>query len=372
MSSIDIHSRVYYRVGQQQFVNKYLAFAESRRLGLPVSFDMFENSFDRCSWQDPVESWDQLLDRRARQIAEKNKPIVLAFSGGTDSYTIYQVFKRNNIPLHAVHFRTKDYAEEASQFEHSLPFIQKEQQELGFKLIHTKESAEALSDFYSTPDWVFSDTPARVEFGVMAEHTFLENNRYMQQQGLGQDYIYVTGHEKPYVEFRDGHFHSYVRDKHFHNYTDPRVDYFFISPELPELHVKQSYLLARYMKHLADKTGRSPALFERIQDPSLFNYYDYATIGCGRFGDIADSRSQKLLIRRFTVIVPDGDITKTFYQGRSPKMFEEGLRHNLSYVTNYLKGLMALKSDPAFQSLFDQEAIHPKEIDSKHYQLTGL
>jgi len=367
-----IKNRVYYKVGEQKLIKQYLSFVESQRSGKPVEFDLFTESFDRVGWKDPVESWDQLLDRRAQQIAEKNKPIVLAFSGGTDSYTAYQVFRRNNIPLYAVHFLTKDYAEETTMFSESLSFIQQEQKEHGFKLVLTKETSDSLTRFYDSPDWVFSDTPVRIEFGVMAEHTFLEKNHFMQSHDLVQDYVYVTGHEKPYIQYRDGRFYSYVRDKHFHNYTDPRIDYFFISPELPELHVKQSYLLARYMKYLADRSGRSPALFERIQDPALFNYLDYAVYGCGRFGDLADSRTQKLLIRKFMVIVPDGNITKTVYQGRSPKMFEEGLRHNLPYVTNYLKGLMALKSDPAFRGLFENEHIHPKEIDSKHYLLEDL
>ena len=85
-----------YVVGTEIFTNKYLAFANSKKTGNPIRFALYEEAFDKASWDvEPNLSWDSMLDIRAQQLADKKKPIVLGFSGGTDSYTVYDVFKRN-------------------------------------------------------------------------------------------------------------------------------------------------------------------------------------------------------------------------------------------------------------------------------------
>ena len=94
---------MYYEVGTAptvKFTNRFMAAHHAGTHNLNMRFNMYDSVFDHSDWsREPDLTWDQLLDIRAQQIAAKNKPIVLYFSGGTDSYTIYKVFERNNIFL---------------------------------------------------------------------------------------------------------------------------------------------------------------------------------------------------------------------------------------------------------------------------------
>jgi hypothetical protein len=97
---------LYYQSGDRKFWNKFQAGHHAAVTNTNMRFNLYDAVFDKVDWsQEPSASWDTLLDMRAQQIAAKKKPIVLNFSGGTDSYTIYRVFERNNIHIDVVYMR---------------------------------------------------------------------------------------------------------------------------------------------------------------------------------------------------------------------------------------------------------------------------
>lgn len=342
-----------YRVGNHVFNNKYLAHLESHRARMPVIFDLWEKTFDQADWsQEPEIAWHDLMDQRAHQLAAKHKPIVLGFSGGTDSLTVYEVFKRNKIPLAAVNIRIKDDPSEADLYQQPLDFITKESQKHGFRLIISKETPEELARYYATEEWIWKEN-ARLAFTVgIAERQQIENNPAWDHT-MDQDYIYVIGHEKPRLEIIDGYFYSYQTDIAWQNLHE-RVEPFFITPDFPVLHIKQSYMLAKWILQSHQGTGRS------IQY-SMDNHYtqqdhlEYSIQGCGRIGDSANSHKQKYLNHKGLLLLPNSDVSRMIYRGRSEKILRHGLDSSCAYASNYIKGLLLVKKDKGLQKLWASE-----------------
>jgi hypothetical protein len=362
-----------YKVGNQKIANKFLAFRESKIQNKILEFDLHEEIFDRAKWdKEPSMSWDDLLDIRAQQISAKKKPIILGFSGGTDSMTIWEVFKRNNISIHGMHFMIKYQSEqEWDLYRNVIPFIKSEAEKYKFKLlIIEQDSNETLSKFYETPEWVFSDLAVRINV-VCPERHGIESNTW-PTNFIDQDYIYVTGLDKPRHKIIDNQFYIYNDDTTFLNYHDSRVDNFFINPELPELHIKQSYLLAKYIISKAIIENKPLAFYNNIHMAKNRQYYDYAVVGCGRFGgDIANSHLQKVLNREQTLIIPDNSNNSIRYVSRSQKIINEAFRSNNTFIKNYVAGLQMLRKDSIIKDIFRDPLNYYSVIDieSKKYAL---
>lgn len=362
----------FYRVGNKKFLNKFLAFAESKKSGDPLTFNLFEEAFDRADWtQEPAIAWEELLDIRAMQIAALNRPIVLGFSGGTDSLTMYNVFKRNNIKISALFIRIKtDSKKEEMLYKDVIPFVERERQIHKFDVMYVDESVELLNTIYSTSEWLLNDLPARVQFTVATGSNYIEELPNYPSS-LDTNFIFVLGLEKPRIKIVNGQFYSYQQDSAYIGKNDPRHDYFYISPELPELHVKQSYMLARFIINEASRTGRPLEYYNSIHNAVEFDYQRYSLIGCGRHGDLANSDKQKILNRSSRLIVPDNDINRYIYYGRSDEALKAGVLDNKSYAANYFKGIMNLKTDSVFKELFTSEENYysVRDISTKHYKL---
>jgi hypothetical protein len=361
-----------YVVGTEIFTNKYLAFANSKKTGNPIRFALYEEAFDKASWDiEPNMSWDSMLDIRARQLADKKKPIVLGFSGGTDSYTVYEVFKRNNIPIAAAHIRIKsNEGLEDLMYVEALDFIYKEAAQRNFKVFKTVGTKNQYNAIYDTPDWVWK-TNQRLQFGVgLPEELSIEKNE-SYDWGLDQDYIYVTGHDKPRLIIQNDSFYSFQDDQTWHNLSDTRVHPFFINSEFPELHIKQSYMLAKYIKGLSIEQNKPLESYQEIWNANKFDSLAYSMLGCGRDGDLAKSEIQKKLNRNSKLIIPSILASKIEYSGRDCNLFYESVRNKEKFIMNYFKGLVLLKNDSLTKDIFCSEDnfYSVKSISTKLYKL---
>jgi len=364
-----------YRVGENIFRNKYLAHLESSRVKQPVIFDLWEKVFDLVDWsREPDTPWAMLMDLRAQQLAARRKPIVLGFSGGTDSFTVYEVFKRNRIPLAAVNIRIKNDPAEKILYQQALDFIHAESRQHGFRVIVSEETSESVSSFYDSEEWIWKEN-ARLAFTVgIAERLQIENNPDWHR-AMDPDYIYVIGHEKPRLEYIDGSFYSYQVDVAWQNLHD-RIEPFFITPALPELHVKQSYMLARWALKKHRQMGRSmPCVLD--DHYTCEEHLDYSIEGCGRIGDLANSHLQKYLNHKGLLLLQKSDVSRMIYRGRSNQILQEGLNSSHPYALNYIKGLLLVKKDTGLQKLWtDNHAqtnlVQEVIIKSKSYRLEAL
>jgi hypothetical protein len=357
-------------VDNQIYYNKFQAFYDSILKNKKIDFVLYDDTFDKLSWSEPVESWDFLLDIRAQKIAAKNKPIILNFSGGTDSLTVYEVFKRNNIPLEAIHIKIKKDKMYEPDLSRLMAFLKSNTPSC--KVFVSEDDVKTLEKFYNSSDWIWKKS-ARINFSVaLSESVPIEENSSIDNS-ITDDYIWVTGIEKPRIKFINNIPYSYQEDTPFMSIMgNTRFENFFISDDLPELHVKQSYMLARFILSLSKKYDLNVNRLDNIETLQNLNYLEYAVVGCGRFaGDLANSHVQKKLNRSSKLHISQFNKDDINYQGRSKYIFEEGLKSKELYFENYINGLVSLRTDPIMSKIFtDTDNYYSiKNLQSKHYQL---
>ena len=260
-----------------------------------IHFNLYDDQFDKSDWsKEPELTWDQLLDIRAKQIEAKGKPIVLQFSGGTDSYTIYKVFERNNIHIDAIYVRERIDPEDVGTW----TGVHRQLENLydkTTKIIYRPDSIQEFEKMYDNPDWIWKPG-YRPQFLVLSADP--ESVEYIAQQIGTHDFISVTGQDKPRLKFLDSGVYSYHSSTPFIKVMGyDQAEPFFVNGELPELHIKQSYMLLKYIKSL-QPTATKPVDLVKYKDmhyARAFNWYDYSIKGSGRFADIARSDLQHSL-----------------------------------------------------------------------------
>lgn len=324
IKAINLMSNLFYQVGDQRFFNKFLAANYAANHNLPMKFDLYEAEFDKINWLvEPSLTWDQLLDIRVNQIASKNKPIVLNFSGGTDSYTIYKVFERNKIHIDAIYIREW--------------YNEKEQQKEVFDLLYNKIYDPTIkiivanndtlfnhTEMYDSPNWIW-EKGIRLQYGLPGAGDVAANS-YIEKVLGTNDFVSIIGLEKPRLMFTNDGVFSYQDDENYcRPMGDTRIDCFYLNPNLPELHVKQSYMLLKYIRQL-EPLATSLSQFIKYSDfhnPSKFNWLDYSLKGCGRFGDLNYSGFAHVTNSHTRLVIPkSGKFDGSEYFGRATELFK--------------------------------------------------
>jgi hypothetical protein len=357
---------MYYKVGDKTFINKFLAAEYAVKNNQSLHFNMYEDAFDRHNWLvEPILSWDQLLDIRANQIVAKNKPIVLNFSGGTDSYTIYKVFERNNLHIDYIYMRTKSDPIEHARSKQVFDLINGGLYDRTTKIIFRPDTEESYNSAYSSPDWILNKG-IRTQFSILAGDA--ESDDYVSKLIGTDEFVSIIGLEKPRLHFDATGVYSWQDDDNYCRVMGSNtMECFYLSPELPELHIKQSYMLLKYIQSLKP-TARSTldlVEFNDFHNPHKFDWLTYSISGCGRFGDLNKSTWQHMANygSRF-------DIHALSYSGRSSDWFKS--LSGTSAVKNYIDGIMSIANDTTGKFLMrDLNNFYSlKHFRSKFYKLS--
>lgn len=365
---------MFYQVGNEKFTNKFLASKRAAESGLEVRFNLHEETFDRADWsQEPKLTWNQLLDIRANQIAAKGKPIVLNFSGGTDSYTIYKVFERNNIHIDVLFVRQRNTELDLKLSATFLEFLNNGVYDPTTKIIISEDRPEIFEMAYANENWIW-ETNTRPEFSVGFNADSVSD--LLVSRALGtDDFISVSGLEKPRLVFDWHGVYSYQLLTPFYRAIGNKIaEPFYVTPELPELHIKQSYMLMHYIKSL--KPGARPLdlkeLSFKISDATKWNWNEYST-ACGRFGDLANSGYYHSAWETLKITIPkNGKLKNIQYSGPGKDWFES--LAGTQALKNYNNGIMSIYSD----SMFKEINITGKNfcdligINSKYYKMNFL
>ena len=364
-------------MGDQQFKNKFGAAYHAVRINKTIHFNMYEKEFDQTDWsKEPDLTWNQLLDIRAQQIAAKNKPIVLNFSGGTDSYTIYQVFKRNNIHIDVLYLRRRKTDLDYTINQGVLDFLENDVEDKTTKILIREDSAKIFEQAYTSSNWLFDHGASRFEFGLgFGGDAF--GDAYLTKELGTDDFISVNGLDKPMLTFDWHGVYSYQTDRNFIRLVGNKTaESFYVTPELPELHVKQSYLLLNYVRKLRPSATprdlkNDPRNFNEMSNPNYYNWHEYSILGCGRFGDL--STNSEWQHRAWSTISLQlnnkGLIDKNSHQGAGQNWFQS-LAGTRTW-NNYTQGIMNMYSDPAGRILFpDPNNLYKlRYFNSKFYKL---
>lgn len=363
---------MFYQVGDQQFKNKFSAAHHAARVNRAIHFNMYEQEFDRANWSvEPAVSWDQLLDMRAQQIAAKNKPIVLNFTGGTDSLTIYEVFKRNKLHIDIIYLRRRRSEIDTVINEKVLELFNKGLYDPTTKLIIRYDDEDVFRAGYNSEEWIWNAN-IRYQFsqGFAGD---APTDKYLSDILGTDDFISIIGFEKPRLLFNENGVYSYQDDG---NYVRPMnssaIDCFYISPDLPELHIKQSYMMMNYIKSI--NPGATPGMLTRyneFHDPNHFDWHDYSIRACGRFGDLSHSADVHKLLRGSRLVIPkNGIFDGTEHSGPGQDWFLS--LKGTDIFNNYTKGILDVVNDKAGEYLLkDPNNFYSlRSFNSKYYKLT--
>lgn len=255
----------YYTVGDKIFNHKINALEEATHRSLPVEWEFNTDVYKAISWRNPIElSIQQLYKIRAQQLRDRYDYLVLAYSGGADSTTVLKSFLDNNIHLDEIMVdwplsqtdgkfqvstdsRPENYISEWDlAIKPMLEYVSKNYPRVK---ITVTDSIEQLT----LEDYEDTCTITQIHNYVSIKRYRKVSNRLRELNDTFDRVALVLGIEKPvlYIEknilcvrFCDAH----CWYKSSFDQFERNIEYFYWTPDLPEIVVKQAQILYHYIK----------------------------------------------------------------------------------------------------------------------------
>ena len=346
--------------GSVRFTNRWRAIEYANRLRTrDVKFDLYNSVFAEQDWtKTPDTSWQELCDIRCRQLEQKNRPIVLLWSGGTDSYTIYNALRRNNVKIAAFVTKLRD---DEDLVNNSVSWLKHHHNDTGTEFI-IQNNNDIMLHTYSSEEFLINSS-AFSTFSISSPDPYTDQlirNKF-------NDPIILLGYEKPRLILENGCWYGVGIDLFFEASMPPnQVEMFYITPDLPELHIKQSWLLKTWLESLSVPLTENFVNHD-VHDARKFDYMTFAR-ACGRDGDLSNSHIQKITSRNTQIHIDQQQLTKSFMVGRGEKIFNQGIIDQTPMVINYVRARRLLSEleqhDPYW---FNQDGSPKGIITDKFY-----
>jgi hypothetical protein len=300
----------FYMVGTEKHYVKPKALIAATRTGHFPQWYFNQEIFDNFNWTiEPNLALQELYRLRAQQLREKYDYIRLEVSGGGDSSTAAYSFIRNGIHLDEVVFRYPKTGEKnvtddpfntkpentLSEWRYAAqPFLQWIATHSPRTKITVHDYSENMLNSNHDESWVLR-TKDYFQPGHAFKHTVDAVHSHKLTLDQGKRVCMLWGVDKPKVCIKDGKWYLYFMDIQANN-ANPEVgqwdnvtnEYFYWSPDLPELLCKQAHIIRRwfdhsanqYLQHLARWPNHSFAqrtTFEHIVKPLIYPDYDPTT-----------------------------------------------------------------------------------------------
>ena len=300
----------FYTIGTDKYYIKPQALIAATRLNQFPEWNFNRNVFDQYNWSiEPEVSIKELYRIRAQQLRDKYDYIRLEVSGGGDSATAAFSFILNKIHLDEVVFR---YPKTGEKNVTDDPFNTKPENTLSEWKYAAQPLLKWISDNaprtkitihdYSVDmlnsnhdeSWVYK-TKDYFQPGHAFKHTVDAVDSHKTTLDQGKSVCMLWGVDKPKVCIKDKKWYLYFMDVQA-SAANPEVgmwdnitnEYFYWTPDLPELLCKQAHTIRRwfdlptnkYLQHLARWPNYSfsqRTTFEHIIKPLLYPDYDPAT-----------------------------------------------------------------------------------------------
>lgn len=261
----------YYQVGEYRTYSKYDAILAAKQSGQKVDWIFNDEVYSSQNWSiEPDKSLDELYRLRAEQIREKYDYIVLLFSGGADSHNVLMTFVNNNIHLDEVlthHTLKGDNGDQDSfrnleVFRSAVPIGKQLAEKYNIKhrvvdntdliMNFQKDHCESKFDYVYYGNFSSSiNSIARSDL-----KSYIEDYRKLIEKGKRVCFIHPT--DKPCLTFDNGKWwanffdvtdHSVPANQQMYNRDDDHDEFFYWSPECPEIVIKQCHVLKNYLSN---------------------------------------------------------------------------------------------------------------------------
>lgn len=259
----------FYKVGDHHTYSKYDAIAMAEASGKEIQWIFNDHVYSRYDWSmEPAESLEDLYRRRAQQLREKYDYIVLSLSGGADSHNALMAFLKNGIHLDEVmtyHCLDGDKGDQ-STFQNAEPFrvaipyaemLTKQHPNIKQRVVDMtdlimkfwKDHPEAKFDYLyygNTMNSIHNVARADLKYFVDDYRKIIES---------GKKLCILTGVDKPGMVYENGQWSAYFYDivdhsvppnLQMYNRENDYNEFFYWSPELPEIVIKQCHIIKKY------------------------------------------------------------------------------------------------------------------------------
>lgn len=277
----------FFEVGGIKTFSKYEAWQISQQQGLSeddIQFNFNDDKMSELDWTvEPSASLSDLYAQRAHQLRAKYDHLVLFYSGGIDSHVILNTFYKNNIKIdEIITIGNRKYLDESAKinqevFGKALPYLDT----LNLKKFGTKTSytdiGQMIIDQYQDPFhfenfMYYHNGPLSPWYKSYRSPMFkLQNQKHVEISNSGKKICYMYGYDKPNMFNIDGKwcfkFTDSVSDFAVRPYvyktmlggalTNYYDEPFFVTPDLPEMTIKQCHLVTAALKSItSQKDGR--------------------------------------------------------------------------------------------------------------------
>ena len=365
---------IHYLVNNKQFFNPYLARYESFKSGSPISFYCNDAENDLLDWtQEPPETFEKLMDQHAHNLRNKYERLVLAWSGGTDSHTIYNVFKRNNIHIDEIIIKYSKHLCDIYPDAH-VDWMIKNHWDTTTKITACEEYPKHIrQSTLNSDEWLFQDT--RMMFSnYYAKSGASEMIDLCESSHNGHNWGLIVGFEKPFVSYANGRWYSRQSDQILlAAMGQDRLECFYLDPVI---NLKQSHMAKRVLKQF--KNAPAEPRYNGHYSSNVGAYRLWAT-AVGRHDElsIGISAAQKQAIVKIQKLQFDPTVS---IDRMDTTYIEPGLLMNIkqqdSTALHFVRGWYNLASNKEFYRYLNQYAfngpnniLHFKTIWSKAYDL---
>jgi hypothetical protein len=343
-------------VGDQTYNNQFQTWLAMAETNLPGRFNLYEEEFDQFDWsKEPAESWDQLLRARCLQLRHKYRNLKILYSGGRDSHCMLRAFIKNNIPIDEL--LIVDYSlNPVRHNEYNIWIAPMAQHYLqhnpNAKITTLTIGLEDYKQWYGE-DWSEKANMNMVQgFFQPSDYTWMiEKQCKISDSSTG----IVCGLEKPYMIVKENKLYTAAIDRPFLHYFNNLnvIEFFYTTPDLPELQIKQCHMLANYLEEHYPDAGSN--FFKEFC--SVKNYDEYC-ISLGR-GPAVDITSPSQNARgKYAGDHPTFQVLRKIIRKEVPTVWNH-YNENVNWFVKHAPN--------AFVDIFNKTTIGPKTIEGKHY-----
>jgi hypothetical protein len=326
--------------------------------------------------KEPEQSFEELMDAHAILLRNKYERLILSWSGGTDSQTIYNVFKRNKIHIDEILFRIEGW--QFSTVDGKLLYdpnkhvnwLKENHWDPTTVITTYDENDKDLKQLTVNDDeWMFQNKADLAKFFIVgaggpASVFLCEKNHSGHNWGL------VIGFEKPEIVQIGNNWYSRQNDRLLNSLIGqpPNVESFYLSPLI---HLKQSHLAKKAMKKLAISDGmRHRSIPEYRSWAKLIGRHDELVQGTSLNGKIVITNSIQFILNSDTKI---NELVNNNFLNIDMKT---RLQKDDVVAKNYINGFYNLAGNKQFFEFLNKnfltepgKILSIKPTWSKHYNL---
>jgi hypothetical protein len=236
---------IYLRVNNKIIFNHILAKYEAFVSKKPIEFVCHDDLYDQLNWlQEPAESFDQLMDQHAFNLRNKYEKLVLLWSGGTDSQTMYNVFKRNNIHIDEIVFFVGDQFEPWLTDRYVDWLRDNHNDPLTKITVKHRFDPAAKQQIVTDEDWIFQNITMipKIVSGICDPVMW----NYCAEQYNESTWCLIIGYEQPRVFYKNKKYYTCQNSRTFIPCMGfQNIECFYTEPQLA---LKQSHMIKRMLK----------------------------------------------------------------------------------------------------------------------------